>query len=277
MEYYLDILPVDNTPVPVAPPPKVQEPVRSWQELMASLQQAIAEREAQLSPEERQARYDAAQTDRLYHERERQRQERQRQEEYWESHGVHRKFYNATWDNFRIELIPADTEYARLHNLATAAILDNMRRALSAAQSLRSALHPDGTCPRNTIFVGRYGTGKDHLAACLAKEGATLINTPMLLEEMAISSQLRYDRIQSLSRVPLLILDEFGRYNATEARHTWIFHVVNLRWEQELPTLVISNLSQRDVLQSLGAPLVERMQPLSIVPFYWASRRGVYS
>jgi DNA replication protein DnaC len=102
------------------------------------------------------------------------------------------------------------------------------------------------------LLVGRYGSGKTHLAAAIANQAiesgiATLFLTvPDLLDWLRYAysgvEQSFEDRFEEIRGIPLLILDDFGTQNATGWAQEKIFQIMNHRYINQLPTVVTSNM-----------------------------------
>lgn len=98
------------------------------------------------------------------------------------------------------------------------------------------------------IVMGSSGVGKTHVAGALGREamllkiGVTYQRTPELLELLAdpVDRQARAKFFRSLSRVPLLILDDFATQKATVAQGNDLFKVLDSRYRHGKATLVAS-------------------------------------
>lgn len=137
------------------------------------------------------------------------------------------------------------------------------------------------------LLLGDVGTGKTHLAASIANQ--VVRETRFTAVYTAASSIVRhvkrtFDRDFELSEgqvyalyseMDLLVIDEVGVQNATEFELTVMFEVVNSRYEEMMPTLVISNRSIEDLPRYLGDRVVDRLREGGgkMVPFDWKSKR----
>ena len=73
----------------------------------------------------------------------------------------------------------------------------------------------------------------------------------------------------------LLILDEVGVQLGTEHEMRILFEVVNERYADCLPTILISNLDEAELLKFTGARLMDRVRDGgAVVAFDWESHRG---
>jgi len=111
------------------------------------------------------------------------------------------------------------------------------------------------------VFMGKYGTGKTHLAASIAHEHETLgknvvfLTVPDLMDYLRItfdpSAGTSFDqRFQAVRRAELLVLDDLGTENATSWAKEKLFQILDYRYVAQLPTIIttgsgIDDLSPR--------------------------------
>lgn len=127
----------------------------------------------------------------------------------------------------------------------------------------------DGRC---IVMTGTPGTGKTHLAAAIASQVAT--TTSMTAVYRTVSSMLQFikgsygDKAEyteaqafaSLVDPDLLILDEVGATKPSEYELATLFNVINGRYEDQRPTIVISNLDAARLGEVLGDRSVDRLR-----------------
>lgn len=142
----------------------------------------------------------------------------------------------------------------------------------------------DGRC---ILMLGDVGTGKTHLAAAIANQ--VLRQTKHTVLYVTVSQMIRHvkgsfdresdynesDAYKAFATPSLLILDEIGVQNATEFELTALFEVVNWRYEDMLPTMVISNRGIDDLPKFMGDRVVDRLRENGgkLVVFDWKSER----
>jgi len=145
---------------------------------------------------------------------------------------------------------------------------------------------------RNLILIGTPGTGKTHLGTAIAnylnrETGYTAAYRTIGGVLQAIKQTFNSNEgeceagiINGLAGVDLLVLDEIGatREAPSDFELSTIFAIINGRYESELPTVIISNLSAEALTQAMGDRCVDRLREGSpvVVQFKWESaRRGI--
>lgn len=208
-------------------------------------------------------------------EAERQRQEREEQERQLRQRidralrlsGIPARFEGASFDTYE----PV-TEEARK-------IRDRCRRYAETFPDRLKA----GT---SLILSGGVGTGKTHLACAIARYVITEhLKRATYTSVVDAVRQVRrtYDRdteetesdvLDRLSGVPLLILDEVGVQSGTDHEYATLFEVLNRRYADVLPTILISNLGMEELKSALSERVVDRMLEEGVaLPFTWSSYR----
>lgn len=137
----------------------------------------------------------------------------------------------------------------------------------------------DGT---GLIFIGKYGTGKTHLAFSIANslliQGVpviyeTFINLMEKLKESYSNNNLDYYEIIKLyCQCDLLIIDDLGKERLSEWVLEKLFQIINTRYENMLPIIITTNYTEQELVKrlSLGndgrtaASLVSRLNEICI-------------
>jgi DNA replication protein DnaC len=81
---------------------------------------------------------------------------------------------------------------------------------------------------------------------------------------------------ETLTSPDLLVLDEVGVAIGNElTRRAMLFDVLNTRYGQMRPTVLIGNLTAAEMEAYLGERIMERLMDLGsiMVPFTWSSHR----
>ncbi|MGP2410170.1 ATP-binding protein [Yersinia sp. 2553 StPb PI] len=121
------------------------------------------------------------------------------------------------------------------------------------------------------LLCGSCGTGKNHLAVAMTKQ---IINehqdSVLLTSVMRITRAIKRtwqkdsenteDDIYHLySSLDLLIIDEVGVQFGSEAEKLILFEIINTRYENFRPTILISNLTVSELTDVIGERIVDRM------------------
>lgn len=159
--------------------------------------------------------------------------------------------------------------------------------ALKAAQSYVAKFVDIGAKGAGLIFCGKLGTGKTHLAISIAKEIAKqgsqvkYINLLDLIRKVRSSwkddSGLSETQIlKIIADFDLLVIDEIGVQNGTENERTILFDIINSRYENMVPTIIISNLAIDEIKQLISERSVDRITDGGggTIVFNWNSYRN---
>ncbi len=140
---------------------------------------------------------------------------------------------------------------------------------------------------RNLVFCGAVGTGKTHLAAAIGitvlNSGYSVLMTGAFRLVMRVKDSYRADSrmttLQAIDRLvdyDLLIIDEVGVQFGSESEKLILTQVINGRYEERLPTVVITNLTGEQLTDYLGDRIADRLcdRGTLMIPFDWDSYRG---
>jgi DNA replication protein DnaC len=221
-------------------------------DILRDLERMQKEREAQekaeqeaLSKDERRAL--AAERGQRMREQEAAELEKRRGErlEEWKRRGVTKRYFEAEWDNWI-----ADTP--------------------EKEKALRNAKDAWNT---NLFFSGGNGAGKTHLAMCLAKDGAVYRRLPDIFREVRLDFEREGETIECYGGCKLLVIDEIGRQKFSDFELNLFFEIIDRRWNNILPTTIITNLTVREFSELYSAAILDRLRPVE-VSFNWESMRG---
>lgn len=141
---------------------------------------------------------------------------------------------------------------------------------------------------RGILLLGNVGTGKTHMATAIAnqvlqttKHSVLYVTAGAIIRHVKASfdrdsEYSESDAYNAFDKPGLLIIDEVGVQNATEFELTVMFEVVNSRYEDMQPTMIISNRSTADLPKYLGDRVVDRLRENGgkLAVFDWDSERS---
>lgn len=114
------------------------------------------------------------------------------------------------------------------------------------------------------LLYGKSGTGKTMLASCAVKQQRGFYTT---YEWLAIRIRSSYSRASSeteagilkqVTTAPLLVLDEIDKGTNTDAKKDLISFVCRERYENELPTWLVGNLTWEWAKQNIDSSVLDR-------------------
>ena len=135
------------------------------------------------------------------------------------------------------------------------------------------------------VFCGRPGTGKTHLAYAIIERLRDKYVTAIIKTASDMTSQVKdayksddtttQQVVKEFSFFDLLIIDEVGIQTSSEAEKRIFFDIINKRYENMLPTILISNLELQELTAFVGERVMDRMKENGgvIFAFDWDSHR----
>lgn len=139
---------------------------------------------------------------------------------------------------------------------------------------------------RSAIMVGGVGTGKTHLAIAVAKAvilqeySAKYTTVQRIVRALKDTwnrqtNETESDIIRRFSQPSLLIIDEVGVQFGSEFEKQILFDVVNERYENRKPTIMLSNVQVNELVGFVGERVIDRMREDGgkVIPFSWGSYR----
>lgn len=164
-----------------------------------------------------------------------------------ERSGVPRRYWHSTFDTY----IPRDDKDSK--NLETV-------RNFSKLESNDKVL----------LLLGAKGLGKTHLGAAIIRNcGGKFISIEELIFKYESAQDFhsktnREELMESYSSTKMLVIDEIGRSMQQEKENALLNYILRRRYENMLPTVLISNLSKADLLKKLGEAVFDRLKETCI-------------
>lgn len=193
-------------------------------------------------------------------------QQAQRYQDRLDRAGIPQRFRSRTFDAF-----VADTE--------------PKQRALAIARLYANEFDQRYDQGANLIFSGQPGTGKSHLGLAIAQRvmerySAIYVTARELVMRLRATwrddspvSEIEMQR--TFSRCGLLVIDEIGVQFGTDAERTQLFGVIDERYREELPSILLTNLDVDGFKQFVGQRAYDRLRECGMwVAFDWESYRG---
>lgn len=167
---------------------------------------------------------------------------------------------------------------------------DEKLRAWHTATGFVDAFSDNFRIGRSMMLLGKVGTGKTHLATGILQQVIRNFGSQGLIgryttaggiiravkETFGSHSKTESQVYADLVEPHLLVIDEVGVQHGTDFERTVLFEVINGRYEQLKPTIVVSNLGMGDLRQCLGDRAVDRLRDKGglAMLFRWESARG---
>lgn len=139
---------------------------------------------------------------------------------------------------------------------------------------------------KSLIMSGSVGTGKT-LLACAMLEDLVDNHRCCMMKVIEIIRGIKstwkkdsegdeQDAIDWYVGLDLLIIDEVGIQFGSDTEKLFIFDIIDGRYEQMRPTILISNLDINGIKESIGERCVDRLREGggSMIAFNWESQRG---
>jgi DNA replication protein DnaC len=124
---------------------------------------------------------------------------------------------------------------------------------------------------QNVVLIGGPGTGKTHLGCAIVTALDLLLYQAQYSTVADFSAAVREcykdgakhtekQVMQRYTKPDLLVLDEVGASSGSDHEKQILFEAMNERYNNVLPTVLISNLTQADITAYLGERIMDRMR-----------------
>lgn len=181
--------------------------------------------------------------------------------------------------------IPERFKKCTLENYTTD--LSGQNKALRVSMDYLTQFNEILKTGSSLFFCGTFGTGKTHLAVAiltqlieLRKTTGKYSTTMKMIRDIRSSYRGgKYSEQQIIDKYvkyPLLVLDEVGVQLGTDNEKLLLFEVINGRYENYNPTILISNLSILEMTGYLGERVIDRLKSKAgfLVIMDWESYRN---
>lgn len=184
--------------------------------------------------------------------------------------GIHKRFDGATFETFVAEE-------------------ERQRAVFAAVQEYATNFRDHFKVGRCMVMLGRPGTGKSHLGHAILRHcmdaSPKFLGKIIPVSELFRSIKAAYGKgaritegeaIAKLVAPHLLIIDEIGVQFDSVTEQQLLYEVVNERYKEMLPTVMISNLSRVELIEIVGNRTFDRLRENGglIIPFDWESHRA---
>lgn len=162
---------------------------------------------------------------------------------------------------------------------------DGKEKALTIAMEFVQNISEHAKKGTTLMFLGKPGTGKTHLAASIAQALmplGTVLYTSAIDAVRMVRDTWRRDSpktetqvLSTLAGLGLLVLDEVGVQYGTDAEQVTLFDIIDKRYRDMMPTILISNEDPAGMRKFLGDRSFDRLKENGQwVKFDWPSVRG---
>lgn len=129
------------------------------------------------------------------------------------------------------------------------------------------------TTGESMVLIGKRGTGKTHLATAILQallpEHVGLYTTAQDMVSMIRATWGGSGNTDAVMRalygVPLLVIDEVGVQGGTENEQNLIFQVLDHRYRERKPVVLVGNMRIEEMKTYLGERVVDRLREIAQV------------
>lgn len=158
------------------------------------------------------------------------------------------------------------------------------QKALRLVRSFAETFDQHERVGTTLMLAGNRGTGKSHLA-CAAIQALAPSRFGLYLTTMGLLRMVREtwrkdakrsegEVLAELARVDLLVVDEVGVQYDTEGERVLLFEILDRRYLDLKPSILITNLRLDDFRSFVGERITDRLRETGKwIPFEWDSHR----
>lgn len=166
--------------------------------------------------------------------------------------------------------------------------MDQQRRVWDVVRAYCTGMDDVLQVGRCLVFFGAPGTGKTHLACGIVRhvveKGGTALYTTALdavgriraTWDKSSRTETEEEAMGSLVTSDILVIDEMGRQTDTAHEREMLFRIIDRRYANLRPVVLVSNLSREKLRDFLGTALIDRLSESGgkFLCFDWASQRN---
>lgn len=166
---------------------------------------------------------------------------------------------------------------------------DRQRHVLDMVQAYAVNFREHYRAGRSLLMTGKPGTGKTHLGISILRH--CMDASPKFTGKVVSIADLfrtiksawgkgarltESEAIAKFTTPHLLIIDEIGVQFDSQAEQSLLYDVINGRYQNVLPTVLISNLARVELVEVIGSRSFDRLREGGglLASFEWDSHRG---
>lgn len=162
---------------------------------------------------------------------------------------------------------------------------DEKRAALDSCIQFAASFDRTSRRGASLIFLGNIGAGKTHLAAAIAQivlqRGHTVMYETAYEMVTRLRNSMRHDApmsgsdlLETYGTIDLLVIDEFGLQASTDDVKGHLTNVLDKRYRNGKPTILISNFDTKAFVEYVGDRIADRLREIAEAVFFpWESGR----
>ena len=172
---------------------------------------------------------------------------------------------NQNFENFNINLFSSTIDKDKFRSEISPK--ENMEEKVKIAKHFIENFESPDT--KNLLFTGTAGTGKTYLSSCIAnelmKKGFSVLyqTSPVLLDNIMhykYDNQSSRELYENLFEVNLLVIDDLGTENASGAKFTEMFTILNTRMlKPNTKTIISTNFTLKELSQIYDTRIMSRL------------------
>lgn len=161
---------------------------------------------------------------------------------------------------------------------------DAQKKARDVCREYANNFRENSRAGMGLVLSGKPGTGKSHLASAIMQhvigthstQYVTCMDVIRMIRETWRKDSEQSERrvLESLGRIDLLVIDEIGVQYGTDGEQTILFDVLDIRYRDQMPTILLTNQDMAGAKKFLGERTWDRIRETGKwVSFDWDSYR----